>query len=143
MFPEYSCRGTVETKLIKEIKSKVMALFAVKITSVIYNSVDSIVISAFLGLVALAKYNNYYYIMSAIISIVTVLFTSITSSISHYGTRRYSTFKKLIGLLDYPDNDIYLHLDKKCNEDISDIQKGILHSGFYKIPSMDVKWGGE
>ena len=34
--------------------------------------------------------------------------------------------KKLIGLLDYPDNDIYLHLDKKCNEDISDIQKGIL-----------------
>lgn len=50
--------------------------------------------------------------------------------------------KKLIGLLDYPDNDIYLHLDKKCNEDISDIQKGILHSGFYRIPSMDVKWGG-
>lgn len=45
-------------------------------------------------------------------------------------------------MLDYPDNDIYLHLDKKCNEDISDIQKGILHSGFYKIPSMDVKWGG-
>lgn len=83
MFPEYSCRGTVETKLIKEIKSKVMALFAVKITSVIYNSVDSIVISAFLGLVALAKYNNYYYIMSAIISIVTVLFTSITSSIGN------------------------------------------------------------
>lgn len=83
MFPEYSCCGTVETKLIKEIKSKVMALFAVKITSVIYNSVDSIVISAFLGLVALAKYNNYYYIMSAIISIVTVLFTSITSSIGN------------------------------------------------------------
>lgn len=83
MFPEYSCRGTVETKLIEEIKSKVMALFAVKITSVIYNSVDSIVISAFLGLVALAKYNNYYYIMSAIISIVTVLFTSITSSIGN------------------------------------------------------------
>lgn len=83
MFPEYSCGGTVETKLIKEIKSKVMALFAVKITSVIYNSVDSIVISAFLGLVALAKYNNYYYIMSAIISIVTVLFTSITSSIGN------------------------------------------------------------
>ena len=83
MFPEYSFCGTVETKLIKEIKSKVMALFAVKITSVIYNSVDSIVISAFLGLVALAKYNNYYYIMSAIISIVTVLFTSITSSIGN------------------------------------------------------------
>ena len=37
--------------------------------------------------------------------------------------RRYSNFKKLMGLLDYPDNDIYLHLGKKCNEDISDIQE--------------------
>ena len=83
MYPEYTCRGEVEPNLIKEIRSKVMALFAVKITSVIYNSVDSIVISAFLGLVALAKYNNYYYIMNAIISIVTVVFTSITSSIGN------------------------------------------------------------
>ncbi|WP_432629605.1 oligosaccharide flippase family protein [Brotaphodocola sp.] len=83
MYPEYVCRGQVETRLVKEIKGKVMALFAVKITNVIYNSVDSIVISAFLGLVALAKYNNYYYIMNAIISIVTVVFTSIISSIGN------------------------------------------------------------
>ena len=31
----------------------------------------------------MAKYNNYYYILSAIISIVTVVFTSITSSIGN------------------------------------------------------------
>ena len=36
MYPEYTCRGEVEPNLIKEIRSKVMALFAVKITSVIY-----------------------------------------------------------------------------------------------------------
>lgn len=83
MYPQYVCRGKVKPQLAKEIKGKVMALFAVKITSVIYNSVDSIVISAFLGLVALAKYNNYYYIMNAVISIVTVVFTSIVSSIGN------------------------------------------------------------
>ena len=47
MYPQYVCRGKVKPQLAKEIKGKVMALFAVKITSVIYNSVDSIVISAF------------------------------------------------------------------------------------------------
>ena len=83
MYPQYICKGNVKPELIKEIKGKVVALFAVKITSVIYNSVDSIVISAFLGLIVLAKYNNYYYILSAIISIVTVVFTSITSSIGN------------------------------------------------------------
>ena len=83
MYPQYICKGNVKPELIKEIKGKVFALFAVKITSVIYNSVDSIVISAFLGLIVLAKYNNYYYILSAIISIVTVVFTSITSSIGN------------------------------------------------------------
>ena len=83
MYPEYICRGKVNSKLARDIRKKVLALFAVKITNVIYNSVDSIVISAFLGLVALAKYNNYYYILSAITSIVSVIFTSIVSSIGN------------------------------------------------------------
>lgn len=26
--------------------------------------------------------------------------------------------RKLIEILDYPDNDIYLHIDKKCTEEI-------------------------
>lgn len=83
MYPQYVCRGKVNPTLAKEIKGKVLALFAVKITSVIYNSVDSIVISAFLGLIALAKYNNYYYVMSAVVSIATVVFNAIGASIGN------------------------------------------------------------
>lgn len=83
MFPQYVCRGKVESKLAKEIREKILALFAVKVSTVIYNSVDSIVISAFLGLIVLAKYNNYYYIMSAVVSVVTVVYNSITSSIGN------------------------------------------------------------
>lgn len=29
--------------------------------------------------------------------------------------------KKQIELLDYPDNDIYLHVDKKCTENVDGI----------------------
>lgn len=83
MYPQYTCRGTISPELAKKIKGKIIALFAVKITTVIYNSVDSIVISAFLGLVVLAKYNNYYYIMNALTSIVVVVFSSITSTIGN------------------------------------------------------------
>lgn len=83
MYPQYICKGKVSPALTKEIKSKIMALFAVKITSVIYNSVDSIVISTYLGLIVLAKYNNYYYIMSAIVGVVTVIYSSIISSVGN------------------------------------------------------------
>lgn len=82
-YPQYKCEGDVEKGLKKQIRGKVLALFSVKVTNVIYNSVDSIVISSFLGLVALAKYNNYYYIMNAIIGIVTVLYNSLTASIGN------------------------------------------------------------
>ena len=50
--------------------------------------------------------------------------------------------RKLIEILDYPDNDIYLHIDKKCTEEICDIDNGLLYSKIYKIPRIDVKWGG-
>lgn len=83
MYPQYVCKGKVDPTLEKKIRGKVLALFAVKITNVIYNSVDSIVISAFLGLVALAKYNNYYYIMSAVVSVATVVFNAIGASIGN------------------------------------------------------------
>lgn len=83
LYPQYTCHGNISPELAQKIKGKIIALFAVKITTVIYNSVDSIVISAFLGLVVLAKYNNYYYIMNALTSIVVVIFSSITSTIGN------------------------------------------------------------
>ena len=78
-YPQYVCRGSVSPELKKNIKEKTFALVGVKITTLIYNSVDSVVISSFLGLVVLAQYNNYYYIMQALIAIITVMYNSIVS----------------------------------------------------------------
>ena len=82
-YPQYVCRGQVEPELQKQITSKTIALLSVKITGVIYNSVDSVVISSFLGLVVLAKYNNYYYVMDSVIAVIAMVYSSIISSVGN------------------------------------------------------------
>lgn len=49
--------------------------------------------------------------------------------------------KKLISMLDYPDNDIYLHIDLKSRA----ISKNELHTESAKLillPSRNLTWGG-
>lgn len=82
-YPQYECRGTVDKETQRQIGRKTRALLGVKITSLIYNSVDSVVISSFLGLVVLAKYNNYYYVMDALIAVIAVIFSSIQSTVGN------------------------------------------------------------
>lgn len=47
------------------------------------NSADTIVISAFLGLKILAIYQNYFYIISAIMGFITVLNNSVLAGIGN------------------------------------------------------------
>lgn len=83
MYPEYKPQGMLEEDEIKKINRSIKDLFTSKLGAIILNSADTIVISAFLGLTTLAIYNNYYYIMSSIISFVTVAFTSVTAGIGN------------------------------------------------------------
>ncbi len=82
-YPEYSCHGHLSKETRRQIFQKTTALLSVKITTVIYNAVDSVVISGFMGLIVLAKYNNYYYIMSAIITVISTVYNSITASVGN------------------------------------------------------------
>ena len=74
-------------KITKEmasgIKKRIMGLVSFKIYGVIFSSVDTIVISAFLGLKTLAIYNNYYYVQTSIIGFMTILTSSITAGIGN------------------------------------------------------------
>ncbi len=58
-----------------------MDLFYGQLGLVVTVSVDSIVISAFLGLVPLALYQNYYYIVSALIGFYLIFYQSCRASI--------------------------------------------------------------
>ena len=83
IYPEYKAYGKLPKKTVKDINNRVKDLFTAKVGSIIINSADSIVISSFLGLTALAIYQNYYYILTAIIGIVGVIFNSCTAGIGN------------------------------------------------------------
>ena len=64
--------GNLPSEVKNNLRKMVLGLMSYKIGGVCRNSFDSITISAILGLVLLAKYNNYYYIISAVSSIISI-----------------------------------------------------------------------
>lgn len=83
MFPAYSANGKLSIETVKSINRRIRDLFTSKVGAVIVNSADTIVISSFLGLTMLAIYQNYFYILSAIISIGTIIFSACTAGIGN------------------------------------------------------------
>lgn len=83
MFPEIICSGSISSEMSKGIRKQITGLVAFKIYGVVFMSVDTLVISSFLGLVPLAIYNNYYYIQYSIIGFMGILTSSITAGIGN------------------------------------------------------------
>ncbi len=83
LYPDFRPAGKLEKKQIKKINQRIKDLFTSKIGLVIYDSADTLVISAFLGLTTLAIYQNYFYILSAITGFITVIFGACTAGIGN------------------------------------------------------------
>lgn len=83
LYPNYRAYGVMPKEDIKKINNRIRDLFTSKIGGVIVNSADTIVISAFLGLTALAIYQNYFYLITAVIGTVSILFNSCTAGIGN------------------------------------------------------------
>ena len=69
---------------IKSLFSNVGALFGHKFGAVLIGSFDNIVISAMLGLVPLAIFNNYYYIITAVNAFIDVFMVSVLYGVGNY-----------------------------------------------------------
>lgn len=67
----------------KEIINKVKALFMHRIGGILVNSADSMIISAFIGVIILGKYSNYSSIAVSMSSVIALVFTPLTSIIGH------------------------------------------------------------
>ncbi len=65
-FPQYVCKGNLTKDDKNEILKKVKGLLICNISIVTYTTLDSVVISAFVGLVSVAIYSNYMTIYSAL-----------------------------------------------------------------------------
>ncbi len=70
-----------ETK--NTVTKSIKAMFMHKIGGVLVNTADSLIISAFIGLVVLGKYSNYTTIMVAMTGVLTLCFTPLTAVIGH------------------------------------------------------------
>lgn len=83
MYPNYTAKGKLDKTEVNTINQRVKDLFTSKVGNIIVNSADTIVISAFLGLSVLGIYNNYYYILNAILGFMTVIFNACTAGIGN------------------------------------------------------------
>lgn len=79
----YKCEGTIDNEFLKSFKKRILGLFASKFCAGIRTSIDSISISAFLGLTITAMYSNYFMIVSALTSICAIFTSSILSGIGN------------------------------------------------------------
>lgn len=66
-----------------EVTKNVKAMFMHKIGAILVGAVDSMIISAFIGVTILGKYTNYTAICGAITGILALLFTPLTAVVGH------------------------------------------------------------
>ena len=111
LFPLIVPKGKLSESQKKNIKEKVKGLMISKITGTTRNTFDSIFISAFLGLVETAIYNNYYLIMNSIISFFVIFMNSISAGIGN----SVATETKEKNFFDFSNmNFIYMWISGWC-----------------------------
>lgn len=80
-FPDYKAEGKLPSEEVKKINGSIKDIFYSQLGLIVTTSVDSIVISAFLGLLPLAIYQNYYYLLNAIMGFFLIFFQSCRASV--------------------------------------------------------------
>ena len=83
MFPQYRPEGDLADEEKQQINGKIRDLFTAKLGSVVLNYADTIVMSAFLGLTMLAVYQNYYFILSAVLAVIEMMIGSVTAGLGN------------------------------------------------------------
>lgn len=82
-YPNYVCNGEVTVSQRRDIRKRVFGLMIQNVCGTTRNSLDSVFISAMVGLTAVAIYSNYYAIMAAIIGLIGIVASSITAIVGN------------------------------------------------------------
>lgn len=106
LYPDIVAKGKLPDEMVKTINCRIKDLFTAKLGATIVNSADTIVISAFLGLTVLAMYQNYYFIMSSVMGILTVVFSSCLAGVGNSMVieskeKNYTDFRVLTFLINW------------------------------------------
>ena len=82
-YSEYQCVQGYKVKMSDDIKDQLKGLVLGNVCDRARNSLDSIILSAYLGLTVVAIYNNYYYIYSALYGVMLVVCDAMSASIGN------------------------------------------------------------
>ena len=78
LFPDISPSGDLAQERRRQVVSDVKSIFLHKVGTVISYQIDNVVLSAFLGLVAVASYGNYYYVYTAVAGLPAIVYSSMS-----------------------------------------------------------------
>ena len=82
-YSEYQCVQGYKVKMSDDIKDQLKGLVLGNVCDRARNSLDSVILSAYLGLTVVAIYNNYYYIYSALYGVMLVVCDAMSASIGN------------------------------------------------------------
>ena len=100
MYPHYTPEGHLPKKKVLDIVRRVRDLFTSKFSGVILNFADTIVISAFMGLAALAVYQNYFFVITALRTFLDVIIVACiagvgNSLVTESAEKNYNDFARI------------------------------------------------
>lgn len=83
LYPRYFCNGSVDGSTKQDIITRVKGLLICNISSKTYTTLDSIIISSFIGLSAVAIYNNYLTIFAAVTTCLVTIRSAMQASVGN------------------------------------------------------------
>ncbi len=83
MFPEYYPEGEINSSDWRNIKTSVISMIGFQIDEKLLNSIDTLFITAIIGLSSVALYGNYFYVITAVTMFLEVVFNSLLSVIGN------------------------------------------------------------
>lgn len=101
-------KGKLSKFEIKELYKRVFGLAISKICTIISSSSDNIIITAFVGVTILGKYNNYQVLLLMITSFIGILFSALIPSVGNLqatGSKKH--IKKIFSITNYISFFIY------------------------------------
>lgn len=84
LYPTVTCKGKIDSSVLASIKKLVAGSFIQRACAVSRNSLDSVCISAFVGLTLTGIYNNYYTVFNGITVMLSIIIASLTGGIGNH-----------------------------------------------------------
>lgn len=105
-YPDFFPRGQISKSEIIALKKDILSVAIFKFRDISRNTLDSIVLSTFGGLIVLSNYQNYYMVLAVPIWFLTILYVAILPSVGNFAVSNshedmYKIYKKNVFIMNF------------------------------------------